>query len=349
MVALAARDQAPYKTVITHGWTVDGEGKAMHKSTGNAIPSDEVVSKQGAEILRLWVASSDYQEDVRVSPEILNRVTDAYRKLRNTARYALGNIGDFDPERDQVAEDEMWEIDRWALAMTRELTRGVVDAYKRFDYTTVYHALYNYATVTLSNIYIDILKDRLYTFAPKSAGRRSAQTALYQIVDTSARLLAPILAFTADEIWESLPGKREASVHLAEFTDGEPRAGDEELLKRWNEILYVRSFVQQRLEVRRTAGVIGSSLDAKITLELPPKQFELLRSLSENELLEAFIVSKMTLVETDEPALTAKVVDHADGKKCERCWHWSETVGKDPRAPQVDERCIRQLEEGWGL
>src|SRR5882724_3004540 len=235
MVGLAARDQAPYKTVITHGWTVDGEGKAMHKSVGNAIPADEIVSKQGAEILRLWAASSDYQEDVRVSPEILNRMVDAYRKLRNTARYALGNISDFDPESDQVAESDMWEIDRWALAVTREVTRKVVDSYKRFDYTTVYHALYNYATVKLSNIYFDILKDRLYTFAPKSIGRRAAQTALYQIVDTFTRLLAPILCFTADEIWENLPGTREASVHLAEFPDGEAHGGDEGLLKRWDE------------------------------------------------------------------------------------------------------------------
>src|SRR5213596_2206504 len=180
MVGVAARDQAPYKTVITHGWTVDGEGKAMHKSTGNAIPADEIVSKQGAEILRLWAASSDYQEDVRVSPEILNRMVDAYRKLRNTARYALGNISDFDPESDPVAEGDMWEIDRWALVVTREVTRKVVDSYKRFDYTTVYHVLYNYATVKLSNIYFDILKDRLYLFAPKSLGRRSAQTALYR-------------------------------------------------------------------------------------------------------------------------------------------------------------------------
>ncbi|HSE36355.1 MAG TPA: isoleucine--tRNA ligase, partial [Blastocatellia bacterium] len=249
MIGLAARDRAPFNTVITHGWTVDGEGKAMHKSTGNAIPADEVMSKQGAEILRLWVASSDYQEDVRVSPEILNRMVDAYRKLRNTARYALGNISDFDPESDQVAESDLWEIDRWALAVTREVTRKAVDSYKRFDYTTVYHALYNYATVTLSNVYIDILKDRLYTFAPKSVGRRSAQTALYQIVDAFTRLLAPILCFTADEIWENLPGRREASVHMAEFPPAEEHEGDADLLERWNErdkgILSVRSVVQQ--------------------------------------------------------------------------------------------------------
>jgi len=351
MVGLAARDQAPYKTVITHGWTVDGEGKAMHKSVGNAIPADEIVSKQGAEILRLWAASSDYQEDVRVSPEILNRMVDAYRKLRNTARYALGNISDFDPESDQVAEGDMWEIDRWALAVTREVTRKAVDSYKRFDYTTVYHALYNYATVTLSNVYIDILKDRLYTFAPKSVGRRSAQTALYQIVDTFTRLLAPILCFTADEIWEALPGTREVSVHLAEFPDGEAHGGDEELLREWKlgegGLLYVRWLVQQELERMRSLKVIGASLDAKVTIETQADQYRLLKKY-EKDLPSIFIVSAVSLKEDEAPAIGVKV-EHAAGQKCERCWNWSETVGRDARVPEVDERCIRQLEEGWGL
>lgn len=351
MIGLAARDQAPFKTVITHGWTVDGEGKAMHKSTGNAIPSDEVVSKQGAEILRLWVASSDYQEDVRVSPEILNRMVDAYRKLRNTARYALGNLSDFDPESDQVVESDMWEIDRWALAVTREVTRKAVDSYRRFDYTTVYHTLYNYATVTLSNVYIDILKDRLYTFAPRSAGRRSAQTALYRIVDAFTRLLAPILCFTADEIWENLPGRREPSVHVAEFPAGEEHDGDAELLDRWNErekgILYVRSIVQQHLEVARSQKLIGASLEAKVTLSLDPIQYLLFKRIQDT-LPSIFIVSQVELREQESggPAIT---VEHASGAKCERCWNWSETVGRDARFPTIDARCVGQIKEGWGL
>jgi isoleucyl-tRNA synthetase len=366
MVALAARDQAPYKTVITHGWTVDGEGKAMHKSTGNAMPADEIVSKQGAEILRLWAASSDYQEDVRISPEILKRVVDAYRKLRNTARYALSNIGDFDPERDQVAENEMWEVDRWALAMTREVTRKVVDSYKRFDYTTVYHALYNYATVTLSNVYIDILKDRLYTFAPKSAGRRSAQTALYQIVDTLARLLAPILPFTADEIWESLPGKREASVHLAEFPKVETRDGDLELLRIWNHkgIIELRTTVQKSLEDERVKKTIGSSLEAKVTIFANNEQLKILTQ-REAHLADILIVSQIELKEltnewkefakkefakelTDESLGPVIVVSKAKGEKCERCWRWL-TLADDSRVRGVCDRCVRQLEEGWGL
>lgn len=346
MVALAARDQAPYKTVITHGWTVDGEGKAMHKSTGNAIPSDEVVSKQGAEILRLWVASSDYQEDVRVSTEILNRVTDAYRKLRNTARYALGNVGDFDPEQDFVESDQMWEVDRWALAATREVTRKVVDAYRRFEYTTVYHSLYHYATVTLSNVYIDILKDRLYTFAPKSTGRRSAQTALYRIVDTLARLLAPILAFTADEIWESLPGKREASVHLAEFPTVDAEDGDAGLLSKWERLFEIRSDVQKALEEKRNEKLIGASLEAKVTLRAPGDTYDLLERY-QDQLPAIFIVSQVSLQRSETGDLQVDV-QHADGKKCERCWNWSESVGQDERFPTIDARCVRQIDEGWG-
>jgi len=345
MVGLAARDQAPYKTVVTHGWTVDGEGKAMHKSTGNAIPSEEVVGKQGAEIMRLWVASSDYQEDVRVSPEILSRMVDAYRKLRNTARYALGNIGDFDPDRDRVDESEMWEIDRWALAMTRELTRKVVDSYKRFDYTTVYHALYHYATVTLSNVYIDILKDRLYTFAPKSAGRRSAQTALYDIVDCFSRLLAPILVFTADEIWESLPGKREASVHIAEFPQPEAAGADADLLLTWERLFEVRSAVQKALEEKRNDKLIGASLEAKVALAAGGDTYELLARYEE-QLASIFIVSQVTLRRSDRDELKVDV-EHADGLKCERCWNWSSSVGADDRFPTIDARCVRQIEEGW--
>jgi isoleucyl-tRNA synthetase len=366
MVGIAAHDQAPYRSVITHGWTVDGEGKAMHKSTGNAISPNEVISKSGAEILRLWVASIDYQEDMRLSDEILRRLVDAYRKLRNTARYALGNIGDFDPEHDRVDESEMWEIDRWALASTREVTRKIVEAYRRFEYTTVYHTLYNYATVTLSAIYIDILKDRLYTFAPKSVGRRSAQTALYEIVDRFARLLAPILAFTADEIWEALPGKqRSPSVHLAEFPEAGAREDDKELLARWERLLEIKSVVQKALEEKRNEKVIGASLEAKVTLRATGDTFELLKRYEE-QLPSILIVSRVTLEGADAQEQIGGsvgddsqnrveragglevIVEHADGLKCERCWNYSESVGSDPRYPTLDARCVRQVEEGWG-
>ncbi|HSB12067.1 MAG TPA: isoleucine--tRNA ligase [Blastocatellia bacterium] len=349
MIGVAAHDRAPYKTVVTHGWTVDGEGKAMHKSLGNAVSPDEVVGKLGAEILRLWVASSDFTEDVRLSDEILTRMVDAYRKLRNTARYALGNIGDFDPNRDRVADSQMWEVDRWAVAVTRDVARKVIAAYTQFDYTTVYHALYNYATVTLSSIYIDVLKDRLYTFAPKSVGRRSAQTSLYDIVDCFTRLLAPILVFTADEIWESLPGSREASVHLAEFPKAEAKQSDAELLATWARLLEIRSIVQKALEEKRNQKLIGASVEANVTVRAGGDTYDLLRRY-EDQLASIFIVSRVELQRLDGDGSQVEVdVAHAAGKKCERCWNWSETVGQDERFPTLDARCVRQIEEGWGL
>ncbi|MEJ7711249.1 MAG: class I tRNA ligase family protein [Pyrinomonadaceae bacterium] len=224
MIGLAARDAAPYRTVLTHGWVVDGQGKAMHKSAGNAVSPNDVIKDSGAEILRLWSASSDYHEDMRCSPEILQRISDAYRKLRNTARFALGNLDGFQPKRDAVAFEHLLEVDRWALAELDDVIERARAGYKTYEFHAVYHALYHLATVTLSARYFDIIKDRLYTAAPRSLERRSAQTALYQIADVLARLLAPILVFTADEIWENLPSSNTeaeeappASVHIAEF------------------------------------------------------------------------------------------------------------------------------------
>jgi isoleucyl-tRNA synthetase len=346
MVALAAHNRAPYRTVITHGWTVDSEGKAMHKSLGNAISPNEVIKESGAEILRLWVASSNYQEDVRLSKEILKRLVDAYRKLRNTARHALGNLYDFDPERDSTSREEMWEIDRWALAATREVTRKVIEAYKRFEYHVVYHALYNYATVTLSAVYFDILKDRLYTFAPKSVGRRSAQTALYEIVGTLARLLAPILAFTADEVWEHIPGRGEESVHIAEFPKAEAEAGDDQLLGTWSRLFDIRSAVQKALEEKRNEKVIGASVEALVKLRAGPEDYSLLAAYRD-QLPAIFIVSQVEIERLEGDGAEVEV-EHARGAKCERCWNWSETVGADSRFPTLDARCVRQVEEGWG-
>jgi isoleucyl-tRNA synthetase len=345
MVGLAAHGQAPYKTVITHGWTVDGQGKAMHKSTGNAISPNEVAGKLGAEILRLWVASSDYKEDVRLSDEILKRLVDTYRKFRNTARHALGNINDFNPETDAVAYEEMLEIDRWALAATNEVARKVIEAYKRFDYTAVYHALYNYTTVTLSAVYFDVLKDRLYTFAPKSTGRRSAQTAIYEIVDKFARLLAPILVFTADEIWENLQGKTEASVHMVEFPQTNGRKDEAELLANWDKFFDVRSSVQKSLEEKRNEKLIGSSLEAAVTVRAGGETFALLKKY-EAQLASLFIVSEVVLEQAESDTVTVEV-EHAAGAKCERCWNWSTTVGEDERYPTLDRRCVVQIKEGW--
>ncbi|HEX8098214.1 MAG TPA: isoleucine--tRNA ligase, partial [Pyrinomonadaceae bacterium] len=262
MVGLAMHDAAPYKEVLTHGWMLDGQGKAMHKSAGNAISPEEVVNASGAEILRLWTASIEFTEDMRCSPEILQRISEAYRKIRNTARFALGNLYGFDPSRDAVSEGEMLEVDVWALAETRAVAEKVVGAYEAYEFHTAYHALYNFCTVTLSARYFDIIKDRLYTAAPRSHARRSAQTALRLIADTLARLLAPVLVFTADEIWENLPTpgegqQRSASVHLETFPDREGTR-DAEMSARWARLFEVRDQVLRALEEARVAKTIGS-------------------------------------------------------------------------------------------
>ena len=347
MVGLADHDRAPYKTVITHGWTLDGQGKAMHKSAGNAVEPDVVIKQSGAEIIRLWCASSNYFDDMRASDEILQRVTDGYRKLRNTARFALGNLYGFDPSRDSVPLEEMEEIDRWALAELNRVLEKVLAAYKSFEFHLVYHALYNFATITLSARYFDIIKDRLYTFAPRNRARRSAQTALFHIADALARMLAPILVFTCDEIWENLPARDESqpSVHLAEFPKAS-RAGDDNLLETWNTLFWVRDTVLQRLEKAREWKEIGSSLEAEITIKASPSVFAVLNAHSA-DLRYIFIVSKTTLVEAlDLPEGSIAVeVSKAPGEKCERCWNYSIRVGESERYPTLCERCNGALEE----
>jgi isoleucyl-tRNA synthetase len=350
MVGLAVHDRAPYKTVLTHGWTVDAQGKAMHKSTGNAVAPDEVIKNSGAEIIRLWCASSDYFEDMRCSDEILQRVTDGYRKLRNTARFALGNLHGFDPARDAVADQEMLEIDAWALAELDEVIRKVREAYDAYEFHVVYHTLYHFCTVTLSARYFDIIKDRLYTFAPHNQARRSAQTALYRIGDALARMLATILVFTADEIWENLPQNETqgASVHLA--TLPEPRGlADASLAADWERLFVVRDQVLRSLEEARVAKVIGSSLEARVTLAAAGETAELLKRY-QSELRYLFIVSQVELdqavVDNETPASDLSVkIERAAGQKCERCWNYSVQVGESSRYPSVCERCVAALGE----
>jgi isoleucyl-tRNA synthetase len=361
MVSLAAHERAPYRTVITHGWTLDATGKAMHKSAGNAVSPDEFVKTSGADILRLWCTSSDYHEDMRCSAEILARVGEAYRKIRNTARFALGNLDGFDPARDRVAQSELLELDRWALAELDSMIERVVAAYEAYEFHAVYHALYNFATVTLSARYFDIIKDRLYTSAPRSHARRSAQNALYEIADALARLVAPILVFTADEIWENLPApsdevlsdsdaattdsQRTQSVHLASFpvVVGERNA---ELSQSWAQIFEVRDVVLRALEEARASKQIGSSLEARVELRLKESLFATLEKY-QAELRYVFIVSKVGVTKTDDqsaPDIDVKVF-RADGLKCERCWNFSERVGDFTRYPTVCERCIEALAE----
>ncbi len=342
MVGLAAHDKAPYKTVITHGWTLDAQGKAMHKSAGNAIEPDVVIKQSGAEIIRLWCASSNYFDDMRGSDEILQRVTDGYRKLRNTARFALGNLHGFDPVKDSVVYEEMEEIDRWALAELDQVTGKVLSAYKSFEFHLVYHALYNFATVTLSARYFDIIKDRLYTFAPRNKARRSAQTALFAIADALARMLGPILVFTADEVWENLPGRSEAqpSVHMSLFPEAS-EVDHSNLLADWGGLFEVRDQVLRALEEARVAKEIGSSLEAKVTLTATGNTMRLLQS-HESELRYIFIVSQVELREGGELTIS---VSRADGEKCERCWNYSTKVGESAKFPTVCERCVSALEE----
>ena len=342
MVGLAAHDRAPYKTVITHGWTLDAQGRAMHKSAGNAIEPDVVIKQSGAEIIRLWCASSNYFDDMRGSDEILQRVTDGYRKLRNTARFALGNLHGFNPLNDSVPFAEMEEIDRWALAELDQVIGKVLAAYQSFEFHLVYHALYNFATVTLSARYFDIIKDRLYTFAPRNKARRSAQTALFAIADALARMLGPILVFTADEVWENLPGRGEAepSVHMSLFPEAS-EVDHSNVLADWGALFEVRDQVLRTLEEARVAKEIGSSLEAKVTLTATGNTMRLLQS-HESELRYIFIVSQVELSEADELTIS---VSRADGEKCERCWNYSTRVGESAKFPTVCERCAAALDE----
>ena len=349
MVGLAVHDRAPYETVLTHGWTLDAQGKAMHKSLGNAVSPDEVIPKLGAEIIRLWCVSSDYMDDMRCSDEILQRVSEAYRKLRNTARFALGNLDGFDPVRDDVSQHEMLELDRWAIAELDSVVSAVRAAYDDYDFHGVYQALHQFCTVTLSARYFDIIKDRLYTFAPESVPRRSAQTALYKIGDALARMLAPILVFTADEIWENLPrssNESSPSVHAALLPVADH--GDyTELLTEWAHLFGYRDAVLAKLEEARIAKVIGSSLEAGVEISAGSHAYEKL-SRHRDDLRYLFIVSQVDLLESNselDADAVEIIITRARGEKCERCWNYSTRVGESSRYPTVCERCVEALKE----
>lgn len=341
VVGLEVRGEPPYRTVITNGWAVDGNGEKMSKSKGNVVEPEKVIKLMGAEILRLWCSALDYHEDMRVSDEILKRISDAYRKLRNTARYCLGNLDGFQPETDRIAYAELVEIDRWALAKLDQVTRQILAAYERYDFTEVYQTLYSYATIELSSLYFDILKDRLYTSALKSVARRSAQTAIFEIVHRLTRLMAPILAFTADEIWSYLPGVKEESVHLSVFPSAEDGWQDEALLQRYARLFEIRGVVTKALEQARVEKLIGAPLEAQVELSTDAATRDFLASFGEN-LRFIFLVSQISLVEGVE---TTVKVTPADGEKCVRCWNYALDVGSDPSYPGACARCVVSLEE----
>jgi len=346
LAAVGTRDQAPYKTVLTHGFVVDGQGYKMSKSLGNVIAPEQIIRQYGAEILRLWVSAEDYRDDVRISQDILKRLSEAYRRIRNTCRFLLGNLYDFNPAADWVPPEQMEELDRFALHQLQDLIGRVRQGFDRFEFHRVYHALHNYCVVDLSSFYLDILKDRLYTSAAAGTGRRSAQSVIHTILTTLVRLMAPILSFTAEEIRFQIPHSIE-SVHMESFPQVDLNLRDEKLGARWEKILAVRNEVLRALEAARRDKIIGHPLDARVRICLPPdldKEFA-----GEGELFRAvFIVSQVSI--EPESALSAPVqgvelpglkiqVETASGEKCERCWVRSDKVGQFPDQPGICDRC----------
>ena len=345
LVGVALRGSSPYRACALNGWVLDGEGRAMHKSLGNVIEPEQITKVNGAEIIRLWASSMEFNEDVRASETILTRLTDAYRKMRNTFRYALGNICDFDPARDAVPGPEMLEIDQWVLLRAEDLVSNCLAWYDEFAFHKVYHAIYDFATVDLSAVYFDVLKDRLYTTAPKSHARRSAQTALYRLAHCLVRLTAPLLAFTSEEVWGYL--QQPESVHLAGFpepsdlTEGIP----DEHRKRaanWDRLMQVRGDVLKSLESARNGKLIGAPLEAHVHLSAGGDLYPLLREYA-RELPSLFIVSQVS-VEEGGAGLSVRV-ERAAGAKCARCWKYTEDVGSDPALPTVCAPCAGVVEE----
>jgi isoleucyl-tRNA synthetase len=346
LVGVGLKGSAPYRACATNGWALDGEGRAMHKSLGNAIEPDEVIKKYGAEVLRLWTASVEFNEDVRMSETILARLTEAYRKLRNTFRYPLGNLSDFDPKRDAISADKLPEIDQWILLRAEDLVMRCRVWYEEFAFHKVYRALYDFATVDLSAVYFDVLKDRLYTAAPKSHSRRSAQTVLHRLLYALVRLCAPILAFTTEEVWRHMG--LEGSVHTALFPEpaelttgitGEQRKRAEN----WDRLMEVRQDVLKSLEIARQEKFIGAPLEARVRLSANGDLYPLLEAYAA-DLPALFIVSEVELSPGASEVIEVKV-ERAAGAKCERCWKYKTDIGSNPAFPTICATCSEAVEE----
>lgn len=344
--------QAPYREVLTHGFTVDADGRKMSKSLGNVIAPQKVVNSLGADILRLWVASTDYRGEMSVSDEIFKRMSDAYRRLRNTSRFLLANLNGFDPASDVVPFDEMLALDQWAVYRAASLQDEIRAAYKSYEFHIIYQKIHNFCAVEMGGFYLDIIKDRQYTTQTDSLARRSAQTAMYHIIEALARWLAPILSFTAQDIWQHMPGERDASVLLAEwYTLPSSDQSDDLDASFWKQIIAVRDGVSKELERLRAAGNIGSSLDAEVDLYCDN---ELVNHLSrlEDELRFVLITSyaRVHSIESkpegavDVPLVVggklALKVDSSRWDKCVRCWHHREDVGSHSDHPELCGRCV---------
>jgi isoleucyl-tRNA synthetase len=353
MVGLGTRGRPPFRQILTHGFLIDVDGKKMSKSIGNTMLPQDVIKESGADIIRLWVAMSDYREEIRVGKEIMARVVEAYRKLRNTLRYLLANLYDFDPATDTTPYAELEEVDRYILARYADVAQRILAAYDDYEYGTMSQVLNQFATVDLSSFYNDISKDRLYTFAARSSARRSAQTAMYLMADGLTRLMAPILSFTADELWRFLPGDREESVHIAVFpaAAGLARFENAELVERWRRLVEVREQVLAEIEPLRKNKQIGSSLQAKVVLSATPSELALLERYS-RELPMLFIVSDVELrpaptdVEANGEPRARVTIERAGGVKCERCWRYVPAVSDDPQWAGLCSRCQDALSRG---
>ncbi|MEW6444280.1 MAG: isoleucine--tRNA ligase [bacterium] len=355
LASVGTRGVAPYRSVLTHGFVVDGEGRKMSKSLGNIIAPQDLISRYGAEILRLWVAAEDYRDDIRISPEILTRISESYRKIRNTARFILGNLYDFDPQRHRVPFRQRGEIDRWAMLRLAALVERVTRAYEHYEFHGVYHRVLDFCVVELSSFYLDVLKETLYVSAPDSAARRSAQSTLYDLLDALARLVAPILSFTAEDIWRYMPARagKEESVHLCSFPLADPDWVDPDLDERWEKVLRFRQEVSRALEIARKDKRIGHSLDAWVRVEAPGSWREFLQTFPFSLRLLC-IVSDLTVEAPlpEEPTLESSElpgfklwVHKARGGKCQRCWVSFPSVGQDPSHPGLCARCLEELKQ----
>jgi len=359
LTSVAMHGKAPYDEVLTHGFTVDAQGRKMSKSLGNGIEPQDVMKNYGADILRLWIASADYRNEMALSDEILKRVADAYRRIRNTARFLLGNLHGFDPAQDLVKVEDSLLLDQWAVQQAHDTQQAVTAAYARYDFPEVVQRVLNFCTNEMGSLYLDITKDRLYTMQADSRGRRSAQSAMYRIVEAMVRWLAPILSFTAEEIWPLIPGKRDASVLFETFYDGlTATQGKPEQRAFWNDLLTIRAAAAKLLEGMRNAGEIGAALEADVTLHTDVSLHARLAPLAD-ELRFFFITSGLHLADASNlPANAVKVevgdaaswisAKVADGQKCIRCWHRRPDAGIYPEHPEICGRCVSNLPDGPG-
>ena len=351
LTSIASTKDAPYKRILTHGFTMDGQGRKMSKSLGNTILPKDITEKYGADILRLWVSSVDYREDVRISENILQQMSDAYRRIRNTARFLMGNLNNFDYANDKVDYKDMFEIDKWAMHKLEELKEKTTEYYDKYEFYSLFQEITYFCSMEMSSFYLDIVKDRLYCEGTTSIERRSAQTVLTEVLKVLVRIISPVLSFTADEIWERIPEalKEEESVHLSKWIEANPEYLNEELAKKWDKIARLRREVNKKLEAERQTGLIGHSLDARVLLNIVNAEYSFIKDYTENEVSDLFIVSQVkfvndSLAESEIEGISISV-EKASGEKCERCWKYDEEVGHDHNHSDVCPRCASVLEK----